>query len=150
MKTTSKDKLVLFSALGSMLIIAFAGTFIFAKSFEYDPLKPRFFTSTGEIVRKQPIYFDAIIVPTGAAQSIDYSNAGFASVVSITITPENNTSSVVTMPLASIKTWSTTACTVNILQSNSQVVSILGATVSGLTAATNLTGMKLHIHVVGW
>lgn len=149
MKPTQKEKVVIFGAFAGMLLIAFSGLFIFAKM-EYDPLKPRYFTSGGEIARKQPLQFDAILTPTGAAQSIDYSIAGFATITSITITPENNTSTVTSMPLASIKTWSTTSCTVNILQSNVQAISVLGTSVTGLVAATGLASMKLHIHVEGW
>jgi len=149
MTPSKKDQIVILSALGAMLLIAFSGLFIYAK-FEYDPLKPRYFTTGSEITRRQPLQFDAILTPSTATQAIDYSNAGFATITSITITPENNTGTVTSMPLASIKTWSTTGCTVNILQSNSQVVSILGATVSGLATATNLASMKLHIHVEGW
>lgn len=94
--------------------------------------------------------WDSVITPASSNPSIDISSAGFIGILSVTTTPANNTSTVTSIPFVSIKTYSTTNLTLNILTSNSQTISILGTLVTGLTMAASLTGMTVHVHVVGW
>lgn len=95
--------------------------------------------------------FTTVITPTtGNGFAIDISEAGFTQVTNINVQSINNTASLLNIPVVAIKSYTTTQVVVNIVVSNSQVVSLLGATVTGLVFATNLAGLQLHIRAEGF
>lgn len=91
------------------------------------------------------ILVDTISPSTGNGYSIDISAAGFSSVRNVQVQAEFNGSSAGTQPLVSIKSYSTTAVVVNILQSNT--IGILG--VLGLQFLQSVSGVRLHVVVMG-
>lgn len=121
---------------------------------EYNPNSPLYYNTAGR--QNAPsgarvAIFDDYITPGQAmGNTVNYASAHFISDPVITITAEQNTSTLTNIPIVSIATKSTTSCTVNILTSNQQVVSILGSTVTGLVAATGLSSMKLHVRAKGY
>lgn len=131
-----------------IVIFAFCIVFVYAKP-EYNPVV-RYYTSSG-IINQPTRVWDGVITPTtGAGQTVDISSAGFSSINSVSITPANNTSTVTSMPFVCIKSYTTSQITVNVLTSNNQTISILGANVTPVVTATTLTGMSFHVHVDGW
>lgn len=142
------DKKVILSAFIGMFIIALGFVFIFSKP-EYNPTVT-FYTPSGQI-RQPTRVWDGIITPTtGSGQTIDISSAGFSVINSVTVTAANNTATVASMPIVMIKSYTTSQVTINILTSNSTLVSILGANVAGLTTASSVSGMTVHVRVDGW
>ncbi len=124
------------------LCIAVAA-FVCAK--EYDPLKTQYFSPTGRIQKGYKVW-DAIVTPTTATgMSVDISSAGFTSISTVELTAANNTTTVTSMPIVAIQTYSTTSVSFNLLTSNSGVLGIL----QGLVGATSLTGLTVHVHITG-
>lgn len=115
---------------------------------EFNPVRTRFYNSTGEIMRASKIW-QGVVVPTGSTQAIDISSAGFTVIRAISITGENNTSTLTSVPFAAIKSYTTNEIQVAVITSNNQVISLLGTNITGLLYATGLTGMKLHVTVTG-
>jgi len=132
---------------GIMFLLGFIGF----KKFNSNPV---FFDKNGQCTANQiKIWGDTVVPTTSNGFSINYSTAGFTSIRKITITPQLNTSTVGSLPLAVIKDFNTTSCTVNILTQNNAVVSILGINVlSGapLVLAPSVSGMILHVQVTGY
>lgn len=132
------------------MVLAFL-SFIGLKIFNSNPV---FFDKNGQCTTNQiKIWGDTVVPTTSNGYTIDYSSAGFSSIRKISITPQLNTTTVGSMPLAIIKTFSTSSCTVNILTQNSAVVSIVGINVlSGLPLqfASSTSGIILHVQVTGY
>ena len=148
MKPTTKENLILSDAVKNVLIIfslafSIAGL-CFAKS-EYSPVV-RFYTSGGVINQPTRVWDGIITVTTATAQSVDISSAGFTSINSVTITPANNTASTVSMPIASLKSYTNTTVVFNTLVSNTAGLGIL----VGLVAPASTVGMQVHVRVDGW
>ena len=151
MKPNDKEKKAIdwfFWKIATAFCAVFCMGLVAAKTFDYNPMTPAYYLGTGS-VSVRPKVWDGIITPsTATAQTIDISAASFSNIQSITITPATS-SGLVSTPIVGIQSYTNSLVTVNILQSNSQVVSILGSTVTGLVAATGLANMRLHVHVVG-
>lgn len=89
-------------------------------------------------------YWDTIIVSPSTAQgdSINFSYVGFTTIPVISCTAQYNTVTAGACPQTSLKTWSTTGCSVSITNGNSSVVTLL-STVLSLGAATNYATANL-------
>lgn len=137
-------------ALGIVGVVGIL-SFIGLEKFNSNPV---FFDKNGQCNSNQiKIWGDTVVPTTANGYVVDYSSAGFSSIRKVTITPQLNTATVGSMPIAVIKSFSTTSCTVNILTQNSAVISILGINVlSGapLILASSTTGMILHVQVTGY
>lgn len=135
------------------IVIIFIGVLSFL-GFEKSNSYPVFYDKNGQMTGNTVKLWGDTVVPTTAnGQTIDISSAGFSVVKDIQITAQLNTATVGSMPLAMIKTYSTTSISVNILTQNSSVVSILGINVlSGLPLqfAASTTGIILHVRVLGY
>lgn len=88
---------------------------------------------------------------TASGYSIDISSAGFSSVTNVQIIAVRNTSTVTSSPNVSIKTISTSAIVVNVVEGNPTLVNILGSNVPlGLGQVfANTTGLSLVVMVEG-
>lgn len=109
-----------------------------------------YYNSSGSVTKTMKVWH-GIVTPTSSnGYSIDISSAGFTTITSIQVQAEYNTNNASAVPLVSIRSYSTTAVVVNIIQSNSTVVSIIGINILGLQFLQNLTGVKLHVTVEGY
>lgn len=138
-----------YAKLLGIFIICFTLCFVFAKiektNVEYDPLKTTYYDASGRLMKAYRVW-DGIITPTTATgQTIDITSAGFTSISTIELTAANNTTTVTSMPIVMIKSYTNTSVVCNILTSNVGVLSIL----QGLVGPTTLTGMTIHAHITG-
>lgn len=135
------------------VVLAFIGILSFI-GFEKSNSYPVFYDHNGQLIVNQvKIWADTTSPTTGNGFSIDISSAGFSVIKSATVTAQNNTASIVSMPIVVIKSISTTALVVNIMEQNSATTTILGITVlsgSPLQLASTTTGMLLNIKVEGY
>lgn len=133
--------------IGLLGILSFIG-------FEKFNSNPVFFDKNGQCTANQiKIWGDTVVPTTANGYTIDYSSAGFSTVKEVTITPQMNTSTVGSMPLVVLKSFSSTNCVVNILTQNNATVTILGISVlSGapLQFASSTSGMILHVEARGY
>lgn len=88
---------------------------------------------------------------TGNGYSIDISGCGFNNVVGYQITPIKNTNVPTSAPKVSVKSVSTSAIVVNVIEGNANTINLLGSLVllgtSEQFAVT--TGLSLHVTVWG-
>lgn len=91
------------------------------------------------------IWDDTVTVTSSNGQSIDISSAGFTKVTSVQAQAFNNTNTVANIPVSSGKTWSTTSIAISTVQENTGL-SIL----AGLLFAGNLSGVIIHVFVIGY
>lgn len=147
MKNTG-DRIII--AFLSLIILTFVVVGWAGNSNSY----PVFYDHNGQLTAGQvKIWADTITPTTGNAYSIDISSAGFSAIRSATVTAQNNTATIGSMPIVVIKTVSTTAIVVNIMQQNNATTTILGITVlsgSPLQLVSSTTGMLLQVHVEGF
>jgi len=133
--------------VGILGILSFIG-------FERFNSYPVFFDHNGQLTANQVrIWADTTTPTTGSGFSIDISSAGFSTIKSATVTAQNNTSSIGSMPIVVIKSVSTTAIVVNIMEQNSATTTILGITVlsgSPLQLASSTSGFLLNVKVEGY
>lgn len=114
---------------------------------------PVYFTHSGQMQGNTVRIYADTVSPTSATYSIDISAVGYTGVLSCNVVASNNTSSIGSMPIAVIKTVSPTAIVVNILQSNTSLVSILGLNVlqgAGLQLASSVSGVVLYVNTTGY
>src|SRR5882757_510736 len=135
------------------IVVAFIGILSFI-GFEKSNSYPVFYDHLGQLTGNQvKIWADTITPTTGNGFSIDISSAAFTAIKSATITAQNNTASIGSMPIVVIKSVSTTAAVVNIMEQNSATTTILGITVlsgSPLQLASSTTGMLLNVKIEGF
>lgn len=114
---------------------------------------PIFYDRNGQsLTNTIKVYSDTSMPTTSSGFSINISSAGFSTVKSVTITAQNNTSSIPSMPIVVIQSVSTTAVVVNILTQNNATVTILGIPVlsgSPLQLASSTSGMVLNVQITG-
>jgi len=130
----------------AVILIALIGGFFGFRSYEPGT---QFFTKSGKITKQIRIFSDTFAI-TSATQTFDLSAAGFTTIACVQIQPESSTSSASAVPLGSIKSWTNTNVTCNFLQSNSQLVSILGVNVLGLQFLQSFSGLRVHIIAAGY
>ena len=115
---------------------------------------PVFYDHNGQLVSNQvKIWADTTTPTSGSGFSIDISSAGFSVIKSATVTAQNNTAAIGSMPIVVIKSVSTTAIVVNIMEQNSATTTILGITVlsgSPLQLASSTSGFLLNVKVEGY
>lgn len=112
----------------------------------------KFYNASGMINDPIKIWTDVVTPSTGNGYSIDISSAGFTSVLSANIIAIKNNGTANLSPNVSIKSMTTSAIVINIVEGNAATVSILGINVlsgSPLTFA-NITGMTLSVEVKGY
>jgi hypothetical protein len=133
--------------LGTVLLCLCLSVLTFAKveRKDYNPSVPCYYTTTGRINDGSKIWVGRIAVTSASGQTVDISSAGFTTIMSVNINPENNTATATAMPNMSVKVCSTTQLTFNTLVPNQ--VGLLGAW--GLVAPTVLTGMYANIEIIG-
>lgn len=110
-----------------------------------------FYNASGTVVAVTKVW-QAIISPSiSASYSIDISAAGFSNVTNVSVMAAKNTTVVSSCPNASIKAFTTTQVVVNITETNTAIVQILGINVlSGLPVIfANTTGLTIHLEVKG-
>lgn len=118
---------------------------------EYNSI-PVFYNKVGQMQYTQVKIWADTVTPTSNQYTIDISSAGFTQIISATVSAQNNTSTVGSMPEVDIKSVSTTQVVVNIMTSNTSLVSVLGFSVlsgSGLIAAPSVSGFILNVKVFG-
>lgn len=118
----------------------------------YNPY-PKVYNRNGPIIQRMKLYCDTLVPTTSSGQSINISAAGFTSVCNVVVTPMRNTSTIDELPIIALKTISTTAVTVNMIEPNTSIVSILGSGVL-LGGAANFysspTSVTLHVTAMGY
>lgn len=116
--------------------------------FAYDP-PTQFYTHNGLLQKRMKVYVDTATI-TSATQTFDISAAGFTQIGAISIQPELNTTNASNMPLADIKSYTTTSVVANFVQSNTTTVGILGINVLGLQTLQSFGSTRVHIIVLGY
>lgn len=136
---------------GSVIFLIGIFSFFGLKKFNSYPV---FYDHNGQLTGNQvKIWADTTTPTTGTGFSIDISSAGFSVIKSATVTAQNNTAAIGSMPIVVIKSVTTTAIVVNIMEQNSATTTILGITVlsgSPLQLATTTTGFLLNVKVEGF
>lgn len=108
------------------------------------------YKASGEVSNTVIKVWNDIVVPnTGNGYNVDISSAGFTTILSVQAQVVKSTSSATVVPVVSVQSYTTTQVSLNIVQGNTTLVSILGTTVNGLLFATNFSGMEIHLVVVG-
>jgi len=123
---------------------------LIAAFFAYDPNAVKMYNTSGLVSGKPTKMFVDTFTVSSSSQTLDISPAGFTRILSVSVQPELNTSTASQMPIASIKSYTTTSITVNFIQSNSQTISILGAVAIGLQSLQSFNGTRVHVQVCGW
>lgn len=109
-----------------------------------------YYGSAGRINQKIKVWSGIVTPTTGNGFNVDISAAGFGTILNVQAQAVNSTAIAASVPIVTVKSYTTTQVSLNIIQSNSQLLSILGVTVTGLIFATNLTGTTLHVQVTGY
>lgn len=117
-----------------------------------DSLTTRIYNSSGLVNQAVRMWCDTVTPSTSNGYSINISSAGFTRVLAANVIAIRNTTTAATVPNAAIKTMSTTAITVNVVEDNPATISILGISVlSGLPSIfADVTGLKLAVTVTGY
>ena len=92
----------------------------------YEPY-PKMYNRNGLMNKQMKIYCDTLTPTTGNGQTIDISAVGFTNVCNAIVTAQRNTSTLGQIPMACIKSISTTSIAVNIIEPNMSLVTILGS-----------------------
>lgn len=95
--------------------------------------------------------FGTVTPTTGNGYSINISGAGLTNLVGYTITPVKNTSTATSVPKIAIKSKSSSAIVVNIIEGNNNTVNILGSLVLLGTSEQfiDVTGLTLDVILYG-
>lgn len=117
-----------------------------------DSTTTRIYNASGKVNQSLKIWSANVTPSTSNGHSIDISSAGFTTILSATVTAVRNTTSAATSPNVSIKSKSTTALVVNVVEDNPATVTILGINVlSGSPSVfANTTGLTLDVIVIGY
>jgi len=113
-------------------------------------VQPQFYTSSGMVSQQIKVWNGIVTPSTGSGQTVDISSAGFSTILNVQAQVESNTASATSVPLVSIKSYTTTSVVTNIIVSNNSTIGSLLSPIVGLLFATNLTGYKLHVQVTGY
>lgn len=134
-------------------VVALIAIFAWFGGFKYNS-NPVFYDHNGQLTSSQvKIYADTVTPTTASGFSIPITSAGFSVIKSVSVTAQNNTGSIASMPVVVVQSVSTSAIVINILTQNNATTTILGITVlsgSPLQAAASTTGMLLNVHVEGY
>lgn len=113
-----------------------------------------FYTLNGSKVNQRIKILSDTISVTGSSNgfSIDISALGYTRILSTSVVAFRNTANATASPNVSIKSVSTSAIVVNIIEDNTATVSILGINVlSGAPSVfASVSGLKLHVMVIGY
>jgi hypothetical protein len=112
----------------------------------------QFYNASGKVNQKVKIWSGNVSPSTSSGYSIDISSAGFSTILSVNVVAVRNTSSAAVSPNVSIKTKSTSAIVVNIVEDNPATVVILGINVlSGSPSVfASTSGLTLDVTVIGY
>ncbi len=112
----------------------------------------RYFDSSGMITDPVKIWVGTVTPSTCNGYSIDISSAGFSTILSANIVPIKSNSTANLNPSVAIKSVSTTAIVVNVVEGNAATVVILGSSVTlGVPLVFAATaGLTLYIEVTGY
>lgn len=115
------------------------------------PTAITYYDSTGSTSSPTKIWRYKVTPTTGNGFSINISSAGFSSISSVSIISIKNTSTATSVPKVSIKSYTTSAIVVNIIEGNASTVNILSSLVSlGVSEQfANTTGLTLFVKVEG-
>lgn len=98
------------------------------------------------------IFCDSFPITTASAFAVDLTSAGFSVIRNIQLTVSNNATGIGQMPEVSLKAFTLTGLTANIVVPNTSIISILGSGVllgGAAIAPTSTTGFTLHVMVIG-
>lgn len=117
-----------------------------------ETLTTKVYKASGVVNQAIKIWSDVVTPSTSSGYSIDISSAGFTTILSANVIAIRNTTSASTSPNVSIKSQSTTAIVVNVIEDNPSTIAILGISVlSGLPSIfANVTGLSLSVTVIGY
>ena len=109
------------------------------------------FNAAGPISAPTKRWIATVSPSTANGYSIDISSASFSSILNVQIIAIRNTSTVTSSPNVSIKTISTSAIVVNVIEGNPTLINILGSNVPlGLSQVfASTTGLTLQVMVEG-
>lgn len=110
----------------------------------------QYYDSNGRVRRIQKEWTGIITPSTASGATIDISSAGFGSITNIQIQAAANTASATSVPLVSLKSYTTTQVTVNIVMSNNSTIANLLQPIIGLIFPSSVTGITLHVLVKGY
>ncbi len=110
----------------------------------------QYFDATGRIRKIQKEWVGIVTPSTANGATIDISSAGFATITDIQIQAASNTSTATSVPLVSLKSYTTTQVTCNILVSNNATIANLLQPIIGLVFPASVTGITLHVRVEGY
>jgi len=111
-----------------------------------------YYNSSGKINQRVKVWVGTVTPSTSSGYTIDISSAGFTTIISASVVAIRNTNTAYTSPNVSIKSKSTSALVVNIVEDNPATITILGINVlSGYPSVfANVTGLTLDVMVVGY
>lgn len=128
--------------------------------FSFDPAPTQHFLKSGSssssgALRMLPTkVYHVTVTPTVAnGGTLDISGFGLTTVANIQVTAVRNTTVANDVPTVSVKSFTTTSITYNVIQGNNAVVAILGINV--LSGSPNVfvptpTDVTLYFQITGW
>lgn len=113
--------------------------------------EPANFGSSGSIGSMTKRWIGTVSPNTSNGYSIDISSASFSVILNFCVIAIRNTATVTSVPQVAVKSVSTSALVVNIVEGNSTLTNILGVNVPlGLPLVfANVTGLTLQVMVEG-
>ncbi|MCL9770430.1 hypothetical protein NAT47_08370 [Flavobacterium sp. HXWNR69] len=106
------------------------------------------FNSSGAITNQIKKWYGTVTGSTADGQSINISSAGFTTILSVHISPVNNVNNE-KGAIAQVKSVSTTAIVVNMLQSKTTAV-LLGGSIDGLQFHSSPSSVTYYVEVTGY
>src|SRR6185503_3816813 len=115
---------------------------------EYHPIR---MYGRGGIHNINPkIWCDTITITNSNGFSIDISSAGFTNIMTAEVIVLRNTATATSVPKVSIKSITTTALVINVIEGNPNTVNLLGSLVSlGVTESFAANGLLAYVMVCG-
>jgi hypothetical protein len=133
--------------VGAIALLGVLMLWIGGRSYNPDTL---YFNRAGQIKKQMRVFADTVQPTSASGFNLDVSAAGFTQIVTIQCNPELNTATAGSMPQVSVKSWTPTSVSTNYTQANTQVISLLGVNVIGLQALQSVSGVRLHILIIGY
>lgn len=111
-----------------------------------------YYNKSGRIYQRMKEWTDTITPTIASGQTVDISSAGFTKILSIQACSIRNTTTVTSVPNVAIKSYSTTSVSLNIIEGNGSVITLLGSGVllGASNQFANTSGLTVFIKVDGY
>jgi len=119
------------------------------KGVAYNPYAVSMYNRSGQVNQQMKVLCDTLTPSTATSQTISIASAGFTKILSATVTAARNTTTIGSMPLATIQSCTTSTLTVNIIDPNMSLITILGSGVLlGGSAVTDPTPSTITLNII--